>query len=225
MKEFLLILQRCSLFEGIAQQDLTGLLSCMGGRRVHYKKGETVFQEGDPAHLIGVVLTGSVQLIRQDYYGNRSILARIEPAQIFGESYAFSGTEGLPVSVQTEADSQILLLDSRRLSSCCSNACDFHNRVIRNLLHLVSEKNQLLHMKLQILSRRTTREKLMAYLLQQAKRSGSDRFTIPYDRQALADYLEVERSGLSAVISALRQEGILESEKNHFHILQNPPLK
>ncbi len=220
MKEFLPIIHRCSLFDGIAQQDLTGLLSCMGGRCVCYKKGETVFQEGDPAHLIGVVLTGGVQLMRQDYYGNRSILAQIDPLQLFGESYAFSGAEGLPVSVLAKADSQILLLDSRRLSNCCSNACDFHNRVIQNLLHLVSQKNQLLHLKLQIVSQRSTREKLMAYLLHQAKAAGSHSFTIPYDRQGLADYLEVDRSGLSAVISTLRQEGILESEKNHFRLLR-----
>ena len=219
MKEFYPILQKCPLFDGIRTEDLPGMLGCMGSRLMKAQKGQILFHEGDPTQLVGIVLTGSLQLIREDFYGNRSILTHIAPTQLFGESYAFSGAATLPVSVIADTDSNILLLDSRRLTCCCTNACDFHNRVIFNLLHVVAQKNLLLHQKIQITSKRTTREKLMAYLLHQAKLTGSSQFTIPYDRQELADYLEVDRSGLSAEISKLRKEGILTCEKNRFQLL------
>ena len=219
MEEILPILQNCPLCEGIRPEDLSGMLGCLGAKPVEAKKGQAIFREGDSTVFVGIVLTGAVQLTREDYYGNRSILTSVGPRQLFGESYAFSGAEALPVSVVADEDSRVLLLDSRRITTCCSNACQFHNQVIFNLLRLVATKNLVLHQKIQITSKRTTREKLMAYLLQQAGAQGSSTFTIPYDRQALADYLEVDRSGLSAEISKLRKEGVLECEKSTFRLL------
>ena len=219
MEKILPILQTCPLFGGIRQEDLSGMLGCLGARAVEKKKGQVIFREGDTTNFVGIVLTGAVQLVREDYYGNRSIVAHIGPRQLFGEAYAFAGTQALPVSVIADEDSAILLLDSRRITTCCSHACAFHSQVIFNLLHLVAENNLVLHQKIQITSKRTTREKLMAYLFMQAKLHNSSSFTIPYDRQALADYLEVDRSGLSAEISKLRSEGVLWCEKSNFRLL------
>lgn len=213
------VLRDCPLFEGVAPENLRGMLGCLGARPVEVKKGEILFHEGDSAVHVGIVLTGAVQLVREDYYGNRSIVAHIGEKQMFGESYAFSGADALPVSVIADRDSRILLLDSRRITVCCANACEFHSQVIYNLLRLVANQNLMLHQKIQVTSQRTTREKLMAYLLAQAKREKSNSFTIPYDRQALADYLEVDRSGLSAEIGKLRKEGVLECEKSSFRLL------
>ena len=220
MKDLYAALAECPLFEGIDTVDLQSMLGCLGANTVSVKKGQALFREGDSTIYIGIVLSGSGQIIREDYYGNRSIMAHIGPKQLFGESYAFSGAPTLPVSIIADEDTNVLLLDSRRVSTCCSSACAFHNQVIYNLLRLVAQNNLLLHQKIQITSKRTTREKLMAYLLSQAKRQGSNAFTIPYDRQELADYLEVDRSGLSAEISKLRREGILECEKSDFRLLQ-----
>ena len=220
MKDLYAALAECPLFEGIDTVDLQSMLGCLGANTVSVKKGQALFQEGDCTIYIGIVLSGSVQIIREDYYGNRSIMAHMGPKQLFGESYAFSGAPTLPVSIIADEDTDVLLLDSRQVSTCCSSACAFHNQVICNLLRLVAQNNLLLHQKIQITSKRTTREKLMAYLLSQAKRQGSNAFTIPYDRQELADYLEVDRSGLSAEISKLRREGILECEKSDFRLLQ-----
>ena len=218
MKEFIPALQQVALFEGLTDRELSGILGCLGARPMAAGKGRAVFQEGDPADFIGIVLEGAVQLIREDFYGNRSILAHIGPRELFGESYAFAPVAELPVSVVATEDSRLVLLDGRRITSCCANACSFHNRVIFNLLRLVATKNLTLHRKIQITSCRTTREKLMTYLLAMAKERGSS-FQIPYDRQGLADYLEVDRSGLSAEISKLRKEGILSCEKNRFTLL------
>ena len=219
MENYIGALGRCALFQGIRQEDLAAMMGCLGARDIRVKKGQFILREGESTLFVGIVLSGAAQVIREDYYGNRSIMARIEPMQLFGESYAFSGIEALPVSVVADEDSHVLMLDSRRITTCCSNACAFHNQLIFNLLHLVSTHNLMLHQKMQITAKRTTREKLMTYLLIQAKQTGKNIFTIPFDRQGLADYLEVDRSGLSAEISKLRKEGILESEKSTFKLL------
>lgn len=213
------VLAQCPLFDGIQPEDLSALLGCIGGRTLSVPKGQAVFHEGDPATYVGMVLSGAVQLVREDFYGNRSIVAHIGPAELFGEDYACAGIAALPISVVADMDSQVLLMDCRRIIVSCSSACAFHSRIIHNLLRLVAVKNLVYDQKIQITSQRSTREKLMVYLLNQAKLQGSSSFTIPYDRQELADYLEVDRSGLSAEISKLRREGILESERNRFKLL------
>ena len=219
MLNFHSVLQGCPLFRGLESEELSAILACLGAKRKDVPKGQAVFHEGEPATHMGIVLTGAVRLIREDYYGNRSIVAHIEAGQLFGESYACAELATLPVSVIADEDSQLLLLDCRRITVCCSQACAFHSRVIFNLLRLVATKNLLFDQKIQVTSKRSTREKLMTYLMQCAKQEGSDRFEIPFDRQELADYLEVDRSGLSAEISKLRREGILACEKNRFTLL------
>ena len=219
MEAYYLVLEKCPLFSGISSQELTGLLHCLGGVVRRAQKGETVLSEGDAATHMGIVLSGGVRLSREDYYGNRSIVSRAGPGELFAESYACANVQAIPVSVVAEEQSTLLLIDCRRLTVSCANACSFHSRIIRNLLQLVAGQNLVFDQKIQITSQRTTREKLMAYLTNQMKLHNSRSFTIPYDRQALADYLEVDRSGLSSQISQLRKEGVLESTKNHFHIL------
>ena len=141
---------------------------------------------------------------------------RIAPAQIFGESFAFSGVEAMPVRCVAIEPSEILLLECSRIVHTCCSACAIHSQMILNLLRVVAAKNLAFNQKIAILSRRTTREKLMTYLLDQAKRCGSASFTIPFDRQGLADYLGVERSALSAEIGRLRADGVLESDRSRF---------
>ncbi len=219
MEEYYPILKKCVLFDDIKDENLSSMLACLGAKKITVKKGQPIFREGDTANCVGIVLSGSVKLIREDYYGNRSIVAYIPPSEVFGETYACAGISSLPVSMVADEDSICLLIDCRRITTSCTNSCVFHSQVIFNLLRLVACKNLVFDQKIEVTSKRTTREKLMTYLLGQAKMNGSNTFTIPYDRQALADYLEVERSGLSAEISKLRKEGKLESEKNMFILL------
>ena len=220
MEKLFEVLNSCPLFDGVAEGDLEAMLGCLGARKYTARKGQIIFHEGDPAIFVGIVLCGAIRVIREDYYGNRSIVAHMEPGEVFGESFACAGVKSLPVSVVAEEDCQYLLIDCHRITVSCTNACAFHSRMIYNLLRLVAGKNLLFNQKLEITSKRTTREKLMAYLLNQAKLQGKEEFTIPYDRQALADYLEVDRSGLSAEIGKLRKEGKLFCEKNRFRLLR-----
>lgn len=219
MKEYLSILSQCALFDGLRREELLAILGCLGARIMEMKKNQAALQEGDPAKDVGIVLRGAVQLVKEDYYGNRSIVTRILPGELFGESFACAGVGALPISVTAVEDSQVMLIDCRRITTSCTNACAFHNRMIFNLLRGVAMKNLVLNQKIEIIAKRTTREKLMTYLLMQAKHNSSDRFTIPYDRQELADYLGVERSAMSAEIGKLRKEGVIECEKSHFRLL------
>ena len=214
------ILETCVLFDSIRPEERAPMLGCLGAKVVTVAKNQFVFREGDPATFVGIVLKGCVQMVREDYYGNRSILARIEPTGLFGESFACADVETFPISVVAVEDSSVLIIDSRRITVTCANACGFHNRMIFNMLKVVAKKNLVLNEKIEITSKRTTREKLMAYLMTQAKLHQSDTFTIPYDRQALADYLEVERSAMSAEISKLRKEGVIACDRSTFQLLK-----
>ena len=220
MKEYVPIMTRCSLFQGIRPEELSPMLACLGARVSEVRKNQVIFREGDTARYVGIVLTGAVQLVREDFCGNRSIVAHVGPTELFGESYACAGDSPLPVSMVASEDSRVMLIDCRRITVSCSSACAFHSRMIYNLLQVVAKKNLVFDQKIEITSKRTTREKLMAYLLTQAKLQGSNSFTIPYDRQALADYLEVDRSAMSAEIGKLRRDGVIDCRRSHFTLLQ-----
>lgn len=219
MKEYFSILKMSGLFQEIADEHIDAMLGCLGAKVRSVKKEESIFREGQKAIYLGIVLSGSVQIVQDDFYGNRTIVTRVEPCGLFGETFAFADIDALPVSVIAAENSKVMLIDCKRITNACCNACEFHKQIIYNLLHVMAMKNLIFHQKIEITSKRTTREKLMAYLLAVAKQNNSQSFTIPYDRQALADYLGVERSAMSAEISKLRKEGLIECHKSNFTIL------
>lgn len=220
MKKYFQLLRQCPLFQGVADDNLRVMLDCLGARAVPFRKRETIMAEGQPARYIGIILTGSAQIIQVDYFGNRSIIADIRPSELFGESFACADVKSIPVDVVAAEDSEVLLIDCLRITHSCSSACEFHQQLIYNLLKIVATKNLAFHQKTEITSRRTTQEKLMAYLLLQAKKNNSTFFEIPYNRQELADYLGVERSGLSVSISRLCRQGVIKADKKKFRILR-----
>jgi CRP-like cAMP-binding protein len=219
MKKYLKVLKRCALFEGIEEQSLFRMLSCLGARVEFFDKKYTIMAEGGAAKYIGIVLSGTAHTVQIDYYGNRSILGNIGTGELFGEAFACAETECVPVSVVAEEPCEIMLIECAHILHTCSNNCGFHQRLIYNLMKELAHKTIVFHERIDITSKRTTRERLMAYLMLCAKKAGTDSFDIPFDRQELADYLEVDRSGLSAEISKLRTEGVLESTRNHFKLL------
>ena len=208
------------LFAGIGLEELKAMLGCLGPRVGDFPKGEPVFLEGDPAGFVGLVLEGAVQIVRDDYYGNRSVLTVAEPGELFAEAYASAGVDKIPVSGYSLQNCKVLFLSFGKMLHVCSNACGFHNRLVKNLLQVVAQRNLTLGRKIQFMSQKTTREKLMAYLLDQAKQKSASEFTIPFDRQTLADFLGVERSAMSAELSKLRKDGILESKGSRFRLLK-----
>ncbi len=219
MKKYFEILKQCKLFENIEKDDLIKMLGCLGAYVEFFDKKYTIISEGNPAKYIGIVLSGSAQMVRYDYFGNRSIVGVAKPGQTFAEAFACAGVESIPVTIMANDPCEVMLIDCNHILHTCNNNCAFHQRLIFNLMRELATKNVMFHQKIEITSKRSTRDKLMTYLAIQARSAGSNRFEIPFNRQELADYLEVERSGLSAEISKLKNEGILESRKNNFELL------
>lgn len=209
------------LFRGISAEETTGILKCLSAVHKQYKRGEYIFRMGDMVSTVGLVQQGAVQIVQEDYWGDRRILGSAEKGQVFGESYACVPSEPLMVSVVAKEDTQVLLLDVKRILHTCSSSCEFHNRLIQNLLSIMAGKNLMLTRKIEHVSRKTIREKVLAYLSFQARKQGSSTFCIPFDRQQLADYLAVDRSALSAELSKMQKEHLIVYKKNQFTILDN----
>ncbi len=219
MKKYFDAVRRCPLFNEIADENLFRMLDCLGARVVEFDKKYTIMAEGYPAKNIGIMLSGSGQIVRVDYYGNRSIVANIEPSEVFGEAFACAEIPAMPVDIIANEPCQVMFIDSSHILHTCQNNCGFHQQLIFNLMKDLATKNIMFHQKIEITSKRSTREKLMTYLMLQAKKKDSSSFEIPFDRQELADYLEVDRSGLSAEISKLKKEGVINSRKNYFELM------
>lgn len=219
MNKYFNIFRNCRLFDGIKDEDVTTMLTCLGARIIEFDKKYTIITEQSKALYIGIVLSGSAQIIQIDYYGNRSILSNVAPCEIFAESFACAEVKSIPISVIANEPSVVCLIDCSHILHTCANNCGFHRQLIFNLMKILAEKNLEFYRRIEITSKRTTREKLLTYLGLEARRLNLDSFDIPFNRQDLADFLEVDRSGLSAEISKLREEGILKSRKNHFELL------
>ena len=161
--EYLKILQSAPLFGQIKEEEIPGILSCLSSRRVSCRKNEFICRPGDLLSSVGLVLAGEVHIIKEDFWGNRTILGKAEPGQLFAESYACAGRP-LEVAVTADCDSEILFLDIRNLLNSCSRSCPFHQRLIQNFAGILSRKNLMLTKKIEHMSRRSLRDKLLSYL-------------------------------------------------------------
>ena len=214
------ILKTCPLFSGIGEDNLAALLPCLTAAPKSCAKDDFVFLAGEQAGPMGVVLTGSLHIVREDFWGRRTILTRIAPGELFGEAFAFAGLERLPVSAMAAEASEVLLLDRRKIMSPCQEACAFHASLVGNMLRILARKNAGLVQKIEHLTRRSTREKLLSYLSERARETGRGNFEIPFNRQELADYLAVDRSAMSSELSKMREEGILDFNRNEFELFK-----
>ncbi len=216
MKEFLPVIRSSSLFSGISETELAAVLSCLETREERFPKDTFLLRTGDTAESIGLVLSGSVLVVQEDIWGNRNILSKAGPGQTFAAAYACAPGSLLNVSVLAETPVTAMFLNVKRVLNVCPSACEHHSRIIRNLLGELAEKNLRFGEKLTHMGQRTTRAKLMSYFSAEAQRLGTYEFDIPFSRQQLADYLAVERSGLSLELGKMRSEGLLDFHKSHF---------
>jgi CRP-like cAMP-binding protein len=218
MKKFIGLLSRCSLFENLQTAELEKLLDCLSPRYRQVEKNAFIFREEEAPKLVGVVLSGGVHIVRDNYWGNRLIVARLGPGDIFGEAFSLGNAPKLQVSVIAVENSELLLFSSQRLLRPCASPCAFHTLLLRNMIQDLARKNILLMKKIENLSLRTIREKLLFYLSSEARQAKSKSFEIPFKRQELADYLSVDRSALSAELGRMREEGLIDFHKNHFEL-------
>ena len=219
MEAYLEIIKQCPLFAGIEDSNLRALLDCLMAVRRSYKKNEFVFSAGDAVGSVGIVLSGGVHVLQEDYWGNRAILAHIPPGGLFGEAFSCAEIDSIPVSVVAVEKTEILFIDYKRIITSCSSSCVFHLALIKNMMKLLAQKNIMLTQKMEIVTHRTTRERLLAYLSAQAIKAGKSRFTIPFNRQQLADFLSVERSAMSAELSKMQSDGLIRTDRSDFELL------
>ena len=216
MKDFLPVIRSSPLFSGISAEEASAMLSCLQAEKKDFPKEAFLLHSGDTAESIGLILSGSILVIQEDIWGNRNILSKAGPGQTFAAAYACAPGSVLNVNVFAETPVTALFLNVKRILNVCPSACTHHSRIIRNLLGDLAEKNLRFSEKLTHMSQRTTRDKLMSYLSAEAQRLGTYEFDIPFSRQQLADYLGVERSGLSLELGKMRSEELLDFHKNHF---------
>lgn len=216
MKKYLHLLKQAKLFENIAEDEIESMLQCLAAEQRSYEKGEAIFYSGERITALALLLEGAVHIQKEDYWGNLSILNEITEGEVFGEVYACLGKEEMLYNAVAVKESVILFLDMNKILTVCPCACPFHSHLIQNLLSVMASKNKALTQKLEHMSKRTTREKLLSYLSGQSIKAGSSSFDISFNRQQLADYLSVDRSAMSNELCKMRDEGMLSFSRNHF---------
>lgn len=204
------------LFEGIREDEFGALLGCVGAQEKPFTKGEFISLTGDEIHSIGVVLEGRVYILKEDVFGNKAILNDLEPGAVFGESFICGGSHALTVSIQAAEDCRVLFLSFERVMHTCPSACQFHNTLITNMVVMIARKNIKLIEKLEITTKHSLREKVLAYLSQLVQDQGTATVMSPMGRVDLADFLGVDRSALTRELNRMRDDGLLDFERSSY---------
>lgn len=208
------------LFSGISRDDGVELMNRLGATTRKIPAGGFVFREGTLKRNIGVLLDGELEMFETDPDGRRTMVGVVKPQQSFAQIFAFAEVEQHPASVMAIEDSVILVIPIANILPKAGEGIDAVRRTfIHNMMIDMANTAWTLRSRAFILSRHTTEDRLMTFLREQMRAAGSSSFKIPYDRQGLADFLSVDRSALSSVISKLSKRGVLKYHKNHFVIL------
>ena len=219
MKTDWLAIKGSPLFYGIGEEDVEKICDCLSAREKRVERDAFVFRSEDKVQRVYLILSGSMHIIDEDFWGNRSIVSTMEKGTLFGEAYVFANKKNHLVSVVAAEDSVVLEIDPESLFETCPNCCDCHKQLIKNALYILSEKIVRLTEKLGHVMRRTIQEKILSYLSKCAQYEKSSSFTIPYSRQQLADYLCVDRSALSHELSRLQRAGMIRYRRSSFELL------
>lgn len=219
MEKYLNKLVTLPLFYNINEKQIQNILKISNSNIKSYHKDEYIWMLGRESEYIGVILSGVALIVKEDFEGNRTIMSKIYEGDMFGETFAFANMKGIPVSVLSATSCEILTINYRALMDAQLFDCCVHNHLIKNMLFIISNKNISLNRKIEHISKRNTRDKLMSYLTEQAQLHSSNKFSIRFNRQELADYLCVDRSAMSKELCKLRDNGIIKFNKNNFEIL------
>jgi len=219
MENYNLLLQRSRLFDNISEDEMQKLYKCIDASRRLIEKDTFVFRAGDDARWVYLILSGSLHIVDEDFWGNRTIIETMESYTLFGEAYIMASVQTYLVSVIAGENSTILQIDPAKLLKTCPSECSCHIRLVENVAHILSEKIVRLTEKVGHIAQRSLREKILSYLSKCARKAQSNSFYIPYSRQQLADYLCVDRSALSHELSKLQKSEMIKYNKNYFELL------
>lgn len=218
MQKYLHVLAKTALFKEMTSDEIQSLYDCLGFYVKKYLKDEIVLLAGNKATDVGIVLSGRMQVLKEDIMGNQSILTELSEADLFAETFACAGISTSPVTVVAVTACEVLFIRFTNIITGCANACNFHNKLVENMLKLISQKNLMLQVKIDILSQRSIRDKLLHYFGFLKEQQKKNTVITPFNRTELADYLCVDRSAMSRELSNMKDEGILDFDKNQFTI-------
>ena len=219
MLNFIHKIKNIPLFDGIREDEINHLLTCLDAKAVDYEKGSFVWLQGEENYKVGIVLFGRINIIKEDIMGSRSLIAALEPPQIFGESMAGAEADASPVSVQAAMNSKVLLIDFLKLVRTCEASCAYHSLLVQNMMKIIARKNMYLNEKIDYLKRTTIRQKVAAYIINHVKDKDALTAHLPLNREELADYLGVNRSALSRELSCMKRDALISYKKNDFEII------
>lgn len=212
------ILKLIRLFEKICEEDLEKMLSCLGAKVIDAQKGQFVLNAGEPVNYIGIILEGKAHVIKENLDGQRVIISVLECGDFFGEAFCCTGTKESPVSVVTVSNVKIMLLEFNRILKVCSKSCSFHTQIIENMLYVIANKNIILQNRIDIISQKTLRMKVLTFLESMSCKKEKN-ITIPLNREEMSNFLCVDRSALSHELSRMKKSGLIDYYKNNFRLL------
>lgn len=212
------LLKDAELFSDLTGPEIMALQNCMDFDLKTYEKDEIILHNGDLISSLGLVIEGSVMAERYDFWGNKNLWQLIEKNDIFAESFAAIKGQELYFNIVAKSDCKIVFIETSKIIRTCSKACGFHTKFIANLLQILARKNINLSNKIIHTSEKSIRSRVMNYLSDQAFKNKSQTFTIPFNRQEMADYLFVDRSALSKELSKMKEDGLIDYWKNQFSL-------
>ena len=202
-----------NLFKDISMEEYKRLLTCLDGRSKQFRAGETICDYDQGFNDIGIIGKGTASVVRYEVNGARTILERLGPQDIFGHLLSYEGSENAGISVVSDSACDVLFIHYATISSPCTKACTYHHQLTQNLLDMISERALNLSRRVEVLSQRTIREKLMCYFLQLAAQAKSSSFRLPFTMVDLADYLSIDRSAMTRELKRMKEERIIEMDK------------
>jgi len=219
------VLLKCVLFQGIKADEIAQMLGCISPRSVEYAKGELIAQAGAPLREIGVVFAGAVAVTKETALGERIVLNKIQAGGIFGEVAALADSQRAPATIFSLEKSAVLYFLPEKILSSCQKVCPWHRQLTMNLVHLVADKALYLNRKIDYLVIKSMRGKLSTFLYEQYSKMENLNVTLPFNRNELADFLNVSRPSMSRELGRMRDEGILSFSGSSFRILNLEKLK
>lgn len=225
MEQYISLLSKCILFNDVSTENIRPLLTCLNSYIKNYSNDEYVFFSGDEINHVGIILSGSAEIIKENLAGSRHIMAFLKPANIFAEGIVCTPNRISSVTIRAKEDSSILFIPYERITKSCGNSCNFHIQLIQNMMLILGQKNYTLNNKIELLTLKGMREKIAAYLLTESKNNNSLSFQIIPNRSELAEYLNVSRTSMCRELARMKEEKLIDYYQNSFKIVSFEGLK
>ncbi len=206
------------MFKGITEKQLIPMLKCLGSRVQDFKKGEFIYLDRDNITCIGIILSGTVQMIKEDIWGDKTILVVMKTGELFGETFACGTSLAATVTFYAPENTQVLFLPFYKVLHLCDRNCQFHHQLVENMVTLIARKNAQLMEKADVTSKKTLRKKILTFLSHEAQHHQDKHFTIAISRTELAEYLSADRTALARELNHMKEEGLIDVNRNSFTI-------